>query len=61
MNTTDAITAALTDLHLGEIKKALPQLLTQAAQKQPAYPEFLRHCLEIEVTDRRKKSLVTRM
>lgn len=61
MNTNDAVIAMLSALHLSEIKKALPDLVNQAIQKQPSYLEFIKTCLEAETTARQDKSLSTRM
>lgn len=61
MNTTDAVITMLSALHLSEIKKALPDLVNQAIQKQPSYLEFIKTCLEAETTARQDKSLSTRM
>ena len=60
MNTTDVVNAALSSLHLSELKKALPELLNQVIQKQPSYLEFLGNCLEAEVSARQEKSLILR-
>ena len=51
----------LSDLHLSEFKKALPELLNHAIQKQPSYLEFIKTCLETEVAARQVKSLSARM
>jgi DNA replication protein DnaC len=51
----------LTELHMNELKKALPQLFNQAVKEQSAYPEFLKRCLETEVVARQQKSLAIRM
>ncbi len=61
MNIQDKITNYLTELHLSEIKKSLPELLNQAVTKQPSYPEFIKNCLETEVNARHQKSLKIRM
>ncbi len=61
MNTETEFTTMLTELHMSELKNVLPQLFSQAVKEQPAYPEFLKRCLETEVIARQKKSLDTRM
>jgi len=61
MNTETDFATMLTELHMGELKKVLPELFNQAVKDQPAYPEFLKYCLEAEVTARQKKSLDIRM
>lgn len=60
MNTSDTVNNMLSSLHLSELKNALPELLNQAVQKQPSYLEFLRNCLEAEVSARQEKSLILR-
>ena len=61
MNTEADFATMLTELHMGELKTALPELFNQAVKDQPAYPEFLKCCLETEITARQKKSLDIRM
>jgi len=61
MTSSDHITALLSELHLGELKKVLPVLLNQAVQKNIGYPEFLELCLKTEVASRQQKSLEMRM
>lgn len=61
MNRPCEITSLLNELRLSELKKSWEELLPQAIQNQPSYPEFLKQCLEIEVKARHNKSLNIRM
>lgn len=61
MNSTNEITSLLIELHLSKLKDSWEQLLTNAVKEQPSYSEFLRQCLNIEVSARHQKSLSIRM